>query len=140
MKKNIKYILIGIITIISFTTLILVNFLILPNFQSTLSQTINDERVKKFELKNISVAIDYSGTQENQFFQNLTLTNYETSAYHALLNCCDIKTKTFSSGLFVEEINGVSGWIYWVNDESPPNIPANYFYLMDNDTVNWKHV
>lgn len=141
MNKKIKFGIIGIIAVLSFSTLILFNFLILPNFQSTLSQNLNKDRVNKFEVKNISVFIDYAGPQENQFFQNLNLTNYETSAYHALLNCCNVKVKTYSSGYFVEEINGVgAGWIYWINDNPPPNIPSNYFYLMDNDTVNWKHV
>jgi len=27
-----------------------------------------------------------------------------------------------------------------LNDDPLPNIPSNYFYLMDNDTVKWKHV
>ncbi|MHA2128488.1 MAG: hypothetical protein ACXABO_20135 [Promethearchaeota archaeon] len=140
MIKKIKFILIGTIAVLSFTMLILFNFIILPNFQSNLSQNLDNEREKRFAVKNITIFIDYSGAQENQSFHDLNLTNYETSAYHALLNCCDIKVRSFSWGLFVDEINGVSGWIYWINDDPPPNIPANYFYLIDNDTVNWKNV
>ena len=71
----------------------------------------------------------------------MNLTNYETTVYHALLNCCDIKIKDYSWGIFVEEINGIGvGWIYWINNDAPPTMPSNYFYLMDNDTVNWKYV
>lgn len=140
MKKNIKYIIIGIIAILSFSILLLFNFVILPKLPSNINQN-NNEREKKFEVKNISVFIDYSGVKENEFFQNLNLTNYETTAYHALLNCCDIKIKDYGWGIFVEEINGVGvGWIYWINNDVPPSMPSNYFYLMDNDTVNWKYV
>ncbi len=141
MKKNIKYIIISIIAFSSFTILLLFNFFILPNLQSNSNQIINENKEKKFEVENISVYIDYSGIKENEFFQNLNLTNYETTAYHALLNCCDIKIKDYGWGIFVEEINGVGiGWIYWINNDAPPSMPSNYFYLMDNDTVNWKYV
>lgn len=141
MKKNVKYLLIGIIAISSFTILIVFNFVILPNLQSNLNQTINNNREKKFEVRNISISIDYSGNKENEFFQNLNLTNYETTAYHALLNCCEIKIKDHGWGIYVEEINGVGiGWIYWTNNDPPPMIPSNYFFLVDNDTVNWIYV
>jgi hypothetical protein len=141
MKKKIKYLFIGVIGISSFTILIIFNFVILPNLQSNSNQPINNNREKKFEVRNISVYIDYSGVKENDLFQNLNLTNYETTAYHALLNCCVIKIKDFGWGVYVEEINGVGiGWIYWINNDAPPSMPSNYFYLMDNETVNWKYV
>ena len=101
----------------------------------------NNNRDNKFEVTNISVFIDYSGVQENDFFQNLNLTDYKTTAFDALSNCCIIRTKNFNYGLFVEVINGVGvGWIYWINNDLPPNIPSNYFNLLDNDTVNLKFV
>ena len=141
MKKNIKYLLIGIITISSFTALILFNFYIIPNFQSDLTQIHNDDRDKKLEVINITVSVDYSGIQEKEIFQNINLTNFETTAFHALVNCCVIKYIDFSWGLKVEEINGVGGgWIYWINNDPLPNIPSNYFNLLDNDTVNWEFV
>jgi len=143
MKKKIKYILIGIITISSFSVLLLFNFYVFPDLQSNINQGIIDKnnREKKFEVTNISVFIDYSGVQENDFFQNLTLTDYGTTAFDALSNSCTIRTKNFNYGLLVEEINGVGvGWIYWVNNDPPPNVPSNYFNLLDNDTVNWKFV
>ncbi|MCK4286589.1 MAG: hypothetical protein KAX18_10325 [Candidatus Lokiarchaeota archaeon] len=141
MKKNKKYILIGIITISSFSVLILFNFYIFPDLQSNLNQTNDNNREKNFEVTNISVFIDYSGVQVNEFFQNINLTNYETTAFDALANCCVIKVTDFNWGLFVEEINGVGvGWIYWINNDPPPNLPSDYFNLLDNDTVNWKYV
>lgn len=138
MKK--KYILIGILGISSFTGLLLFNFIILPNFVSNVTQ-INNNRELQFEVVNISVSIDYSGEMANDIFQNLNLTNYKTTAYHALLNCCDIQIKNYPSGIFVKKINGVGeGWIYWINDDPLPNIPSNFLYLLDNDTVYWKYV
>jgi len=142
MKKNIKYIIIGLIAISSFSILLIFNFVILPNLQSNINQNNNNNRVKQFEVKNISVFIDYSGVQDkdNEFFQNLNLTNYETTAFHALLNCCEVKTIDYGWGLYVEEINGIGRWIYWINNDPSPSMASNYFYLLDNDTVNWKHV
>ena len=141
MRKNIKYLIISIIAISSFTVLLLFNFVIIPKLQSNIIQNINNKREKQFEVKNITLFIDYSGVKENEIFENINLTNYKTTAYHVLLNCCDIVATDYGWGIFVEEINGVGvGWIYSVNEDPPPNIPSNYFYLMDNDTVKWTHV
>ncbi len=86
-------------------------------------------------------SVDYSGAQENDLFQNINLTNYKTTAFDALTNCSVIRAADFNWGLLVEEINGVGvGWIYWINNDPPPNIPSDYFNLLDNDTVNWKFV
>jgi hypothetical protein len=141
MKKNIKYLIIGIITVSSFTGLFIFNFMILPNLQSNIYQSNNPSREAKFEVLNITVSIDYSGVQVNELFQNINLTNFETTALDALANCCVIRVANFNGRLLVEEINGVGvGWIYWINNDPPPNIPANYFNLLDNDTINWKFV
>ncbi|MBY8985838.1 MAG: hypothetical protein KGD65_12260, partial [Candidatus Lokiarchaeota archaeon] len=107
---------------------------------SDLAQIQNNDREKKFEVVNITISVDYSGIQENEVFQNINLTNFETTAFHALVNCCVIRY-VVSWGLKVEEINGVGGgWIYWINDDPLPNIPSNLFNLLDNDTVNWEFV
>ncbi|MFX1364413.1 MAG: hypothetical protein ACFFCE_01025 [Promethearchaeota archaeon] len=141
MKKNIRYLIISIVAVSSFTILLVFNFLILPNIQSNNNQINDDNSEKQYEVRNISVYIDYSGVKENEIFQNINLTNYKTTAYHAILNCCDIKFKDFGWGIFVEKINGVGvGWIYWINDDAPPSMPCNYYYLVDNDIVNWKYV
>ncbi|MFW9880670.1 MAG: hypothetical protein ACFFG0_46985 [Candidatus Thorarchaeota archaeon] len=139
MKKSIKYLLIGIIGISSFATLLLFNFVILPHLIS--NQSINNNREKLYTVTNISVYIDYSGVRENELFQNTTLNNYETTAYHSLLNCCEIKIRYYGSLIYVEEINGVGiGWIYWINNDPLPGIASNHFYLIDNETVNWKYI
>lgn len=140
MKKTKKYILIGILGISSFTGLLLFNFIILPNLVSKGNQ-INYNRELQFEVVNISLSIDYSGEMTNDLFQNINLTNYKTTAYHVLLNCCDIQIRNDPMGIYVKKINGVGeGWIYWINDDPLPNIPSNFFYLLDNDTVYWKYV
>ncbi len=141
MRKNIKYIIISVIAVSSFTVLLLFNFVIIPKLQSNIIQGIDNNREKQFEVKNITLFIDYSGVKENEIFENINLTNYKTTAYHALLNCCDLVVIDYGWGIYVKEINGVGvGWIYSVNEDPPPNIPSNYFYLMDNDTVEWTHV
>lgn len=137
MKKSIKYLFIGIIGISSFTILLLFNFVFLPN----LNQSIYNYRENQYSVTNISVYIDYSGIKENELFKNMTLSNYETTAFHALSNCCEIKIKYSGSDVYVQEINEVGiGWIYWINNDPLPGIASNHLYLIDNETVNWKYV
>ena len=141
MKKKIKYIIIALVGVSSFTSLLLFNFLILPNLNPNSNLINNNNREKQFNVQNITVYLDYSGVKDNEIFLNLNLSNYETTAYHALLNCCNITIKEYGWGRFVQYINGVGvGWIYWINNDPPPTMPADYSYLMDNDTVSWKYV
>ena len=141
MRKKNKPIIISITAISSFVVLLLFSYVIIPKLQTDIIQDINNEREKQFVVNNITVIIDYSGIKENEIFENISLTNYKTTAYHALVNCCDVVEIDYGWGIYIKEINGVGvGWIYSINEDPPPNIPSNYFYLMDNDTVNWKHV
>ena len=43
--------------------------------------------------------------------------------------------------IYVAEIDGVSGWMYWVNypDDSMPMVGANAYELADGDAVVWYH-
>jgi len=141
MKKKNRFILITFIAIFSFSFLLIYSFIIVPQLQSSINQIIGNEREKQFEVTNVTVIIDYSGVKDNELFENVNLINYKTTAYYALANCCAVSVQDFGWGLYVNEINGVGpGWIYSINDDPLPNIPSNYFYLMDNDTVKWKHV
>ena len=141
MVKKTKFIVIGLIGIICFGFLFIFSFLIMPNIQSSISQNYENDSEKQFKVTNITVIIDYSGVKNNEIFKNINLTNNKTTVYHALVNCCDIVVHDYGWGIYVKEINGVGvGWIYIVNDDPPPNIPSNYFFLKDNDTVKWKHV
>ena len=140
MKKKKRFILISFIAIFSFSFLLIFSFVIGPQIQSSINQVIGNEREKQFEVINITVIIDYSGAKNNDLFENINLTNYKTTAYHALINCCSVVVRDYSSGIYVEKINGVGiGWMYTVNEEYP-NIPSNYYYLMGNDTVKWIYV
>ncbi len=141
MKKTHRFILIGFIAIFSFSFLLIYSFIIGPQLQSSINQIIGNEREKQVEVTNVTVIIDYSGVKDNELFVNINLTDNKTTAYYALANCCDISVQDFGWGLYVNEINGVGpGWIYSINDDPLPMIPSNYFNLMDNDTVKWKHV
>lgn len=140
MKKKSRLILISSIAIFSFSFLLIFSFVIGPQMQSSINQVIGNENEKQFEVTNVTVVIDYSGVKDNELFENINLTNYKTTAYHALINCCSVVVKDYGSGIYVEKINGVGvGWMYTVNDEYP-KIPSDAFYLIGNDTVKWIYV
>jgi len=63
--------------------------------------------VKQYCVENITLIIDYSGVKTNEKFENINLTNYETTAYHLLLNCCEIVIIDYDWGVYIKEINGV---------------------------------
>ncbi|MFW9936910.1 MAG: hypothetical protein ACFFD5_04635 [Candidatus Thorarchaeota archaeon] len=141
MENKKKFIIIGFIGFSAFFLLILFNFIVLQNYQPNLNQTNENRNEKLYMVENITVLIDYSGIKDNERYENINLINYETTAYHALLNCCDVKIQDYGWGLFVIEINNVGpGWVYNVNNDPPPSIPVNFFYLLNNDTIKWKHV
>jgi len=95
---------------------------------------------KQYSVDNITLFIDYSGVKTNEKFENISLTNYQTTVYHLLLNCCEIIIQNFGSDIYIKEINSVASWIYTVNNSIPPRMASNHFNLLDNDTVKWKHV
>lgn len=136
-----KYIIVALIGFTSFFLLILFNFIILQNYQPNDNHNNGNRNLKQLSVENITLIIDYSEIKSNEKFENINLTNYETTVYHALLNCCDVIIQDYGWGLFVVEINNVGpGWVYSVNNDPPPSIPVNLFYLLDNDIIKWKHV
>ena len=141
MEKRIKYILLVLIGISCFSLLFLFNTILLQNPESPINQKNGERDVKQYSVENITLIIDYSGIKTNEKFENINLTNYETTAYHLLLNCCEIVIIDYDWGVYINEINGVGvGWIYTINNDVPPSMPSNYFNLLDNDTVKWTHV
>ncbi len=139
-KKN-KFISIGLIGILCFTLFFAFSFILFPLSQTSINKNNEDGRVKQLDVSNITIIINYSGVKDNEIFRNISLDNYETSVYHAILNCCEVSVQDYGWGIFVKEINGVGvGWTYTVNNEPPPNIPSDYFYLRDNDTIRWVFV
>ena len=139
-RKN-KFISIGIISIVCFTSFFVISFAFFPNLQASIYSNSNDGRTIQQEVSNVTIIIDYSGVNDNEIFLNITLTNYNTTVYHAILKFCEVKVQDYGWAIYVKEINGVgTGWTYSVNDEPLPNIPVDYFYLMDNDTVKWTYI
>jgi len=140
MEKRNKYILLVFLGVSCFSLLFIFNSLLLNNPQSPIIQNEEERAVKQYSVDNITLIIDYSGVQTNEKFENVSLTNYQTTVYHLLLNCCEIIIKNYGLQIYIKEINSVTSWIYTVNNEPPSNIAANYYNLLNNDTVKWKHV
>ena len=141
MEKKIKYILLVFIGISCFSLLFLFNNILHQNPVFPINQNNGERDVKQQCVENITLIIDYSGVKTNEKFENINLTNYETTAYHLLLNCCEIVITVYNLRVYIKEINGVGvGWIYTINNNVPPSMPSNYFNLLDNDTVEWTHV
>ncbi len=140
MEKRNKYILLVFLGVSCFSLLFIFNSLLLNNPQSPIIQNEEERAVKQYSVDNITLIIDYSGIQTNEKFENVSLTNYQTTVYHLLLNCCEITIQNYGLLIYVTEINSVINWMYTVNNGIPPSMASNYFYLLDNDTVKWKHV
>ncbi len=140
MEKRNKYILLAFLGVSCFSLLFIFNSLLLNNPQTPIIQNEEERAVKQYSVDNITLIIDYSGVQTNEKFENVSLTNYQTTVYHLLLNCCEITIQNYGLLIYVTEINSVTNWIYTVNNEPLSNIAANYYNLLDNDTVKWKHV
>ena len=140
MEKRIKYIFLVLIGISCFSLLFIFNTIQLQNPEPPINQDNGERDVKQYSVDNITLIIDYSGVKTNEKFENVSLTNYQTTAYHVLLNCCEITIENYGLRIYVKEINSVTNWIYTINNGVPPSMPCNYFNLLDNDTVKWTHV
>ncbi len=141
MQKTNKYILLFIVGFSCFSLLFIFNFFLLLDPQSPFVQNEEERAVKQYNVANITLFIDYSGEKTNEQFENITLTDYQTTVYHLLVNCCETSIQNFGGFIYVNEINGVGpGWIYTVNNEAPPSMPSDYFNLLNNDNVTWTHV
>ena len=141
MEKRNKYILLAFLGVSCFSLLFFYNSLLLQNPQSPIIQNEEERAVKQYSVDNITLIIDYSGVKTNEKFENVSLTNYQTTVYHLLLNCCEISSQNYGAYIYINGINGVgTGWIYTVNEGIPPMLAVNYYNLLDNDTVKWKYV
>ena len=141
MDKKKKNLLLTLVGVSCFSLLLYVNFTINQIPQSPLDQKEGERAVKLQSVENITLYIDYSGVQTNEKFENIYLTNYQTTVYDLLLNCCNVGIQNYGGYIYVNSINGVgTGWTYIVNNGAPPNIPANYYNLIDNDTIKWTYI
>ena len=141
MEKRNKYILLALVGISCFSLLFFFNSILLHNPQSPIIPNEGEREVKQYSVDNITLIIDYSGVKTNEKFENVSLTNYQTTVYHLLLNCCEITIQKYGVYIYVDGINGVgTGWIYTVNDGVHPMLPVNYYNLLYNDIVKWKYI
>ncbi|MFW9969654.1 MAG: DUF4430 domain-containing protein [Candidatus Odinarchaeota archaeon] len=126
MDKRLKFFIIAIIGISSFIILLIANFSLYSNPNTSSKESVN----------NISLIVDYNnGTIKNH--ENFTLNNWKITAFDALDKWCDIKTIDYVWGVFVSDIDGVSGnWIYMVNNNTP-YVSAQNYQLNDGDEVKW---
>ncbi|MFX0135542.1 MAG: DUF4430 domain-containing protein [Candidatus Hodarchaeota archaeon] len=126
MNKKLKFFIIAIIGISSFSLLFLINFNLISNPTKPSKETVN----------NITLIVDYkNGTIK--VHENFTLDNWKTTAFDALDKWCDINYVDYGWGIFVSEIDGIKGgWIYLVNNYTP-NVGAPDYPLNDGDEVKW---
>jgi hypothetical protein len=126
MNKKLKFFIIAIVGITSFSLLFIINFNLIYKPTEPPKEVVN----------NITLIVDYkNGTIKVQ--ENFTLDNWKTTAFDALDKWCDINYVDYGWGIFVAEIDGIrGGWIYLVNDYAP-NMGAPDYLLNNGDEVKW---
>ncbi|MFX1320273.1 MAG: DUF4430 domain-containing protein [Promethearchaeota archaeon] len=126
-KEFNKYILVAIIAIASFTSFFV--------FSSSIE--VGEVNKPQREVEDITLIVDY-GNGTIKVIENFDLTDYNTTAFDALITWCKVKYHDYGEmGILVEEVDGVKGnWRYTVNDEFP-GVSCNKYNLKDGDTVKW---
>lgn len=130
MRKKVKLITIAIVAVSAFVSLIIVNFILYEK----------PETLETLEgVEDISLFVDYNnGTIKTR--TNFTLDNGKTTALDALEKWCIIRYVVYPNGIFVTEIDGVSGsWIYTINNFFA-GVGAAAYPLESGDIVTWKHI
>lgn len=146
MEKIHKYLLLIIIGTTCFTGLILFNFYIVPEWQSSLNESSNDDNDAymglddpKTQIVNITLIVDFDGVKPTKKVEDFNLTNGETTAFHAVDKWCDVEY--WEDKTYITYIDGVGeGWTYYVNEPPLPSKPAIEFNLDNGDTVYWNYV
>lgn len=146
MEKIHKYLLLIIIGTTCFTGLILFNFYIVPEWQSSLNESSNDDNDAymglddpKTQVVNITLIVDFDGVKPTKKVEDFNLTNGETTAFHAVDKWCDVEY--WEDKTYITYIDGVGeGWTYYVNEPPLPSKPAIEFNLDNGDTVYWNYV
>ena len=80
MDKKLKFFIIAIVGISSFSMLMLINFILIYNPTEATNESVN----------NINLIVDYKNGNIKSH-ENFTLDNWETTAFNALDKWCDIK-------------------------------------------------
>jgi len=129
-KKFNKYILIAILATASFASF----------FVFTSSIEVGEVNEPLRTVQDITLIVDYgNGTVKTR--ENFELTNYNTTAFDALIKWCEIEYTDYGDmGLIVESIDGIGGiganWRYSINDEFP-GVSAYKYNLKNGDIVKW---
>ncbi len=126
-RKFNKYFLIGIIAAASFASF----------FVFTNSIEVADVNKPLREVHDLTLIVDY-GNGTVKTIENLELSDYNTTAFDALINGCQIEYKDYDEmGILVEEIDGVKGnWRYSINNDFP-GVSSDKYNLKNGDTVKW---
>ncbi|MBY8990522.1 MAG: DUF4430 domain-containing protein [Candidatus Lokiarchaeota archaeon] len=126
-RKFNKYALIAILATASFASF----------FVFTTSIEIADVNKPLREVHNLTLIVDY-GNGTVKTIENFELTDYNTTAFDALINGCQIEYKDYGEmGILVEEIDGVKGnWRYSVNSDFP-GVSSDKYNLKNGDIVKW---
>ena len=126
MKFN-KYIIVLILATASFASFFV--------FTSSIEVGEVNEPLK--QVQDITLIVDYgNGTVDT--WENIELTDYNTTAFDALTKWCKVEITDYGDmGIIVESVNDRSGnWRYSINDEFP-GVSANKYNLRNGDIVKW---
>ncbi|MFX0080294.1 MAG: DUF4430 domain-containing protein [Candidatus Hodarchaeota archaeon] len=126
-KKFNKYIIIAILASASFASFFV--------FTSSIEVAEVNEPLR--EVQNITLIVDY-GNGTIKTLENFELTDYNTTAFDALINWCEVEYKDYGEmGILVEEIDGIRGnWRYSINGDYP-GVSSNKYNLKNGDSVEW---
>ncbi len=126
-KKFNKYIFISVLAIASFTSF----------FLFTASIEVGEVNTPLREVIDITLIVNY-GNGTIVTWANFTLSDYNTTAFDALSEWCEVEITDYGErGIIVESINDLrKNWLYSVNDESP-GVSAKKYNLRDGDIVEW---
>ena len=131
MNRKLKFIIIGIIGTIAFSSII---FFSLGVIRFDLG---DNQKPNLTEAYNIDLIVDYkNGTIKER--HDFTLDNEKTTAFHALEKWCKVGYVDFGiMGILITSIDGLTGdWLYSVNG-TQPGVSAIKIYLRNNATVKW---
>ena len=147
MEKIHKYLLLVIIGTTCFTGLILFNFYVVPEWQSSINQSSNDDDDDAYMglddplsgVHNITLIVDYDGELPKLTKRDFNLTDGKTTAFDAVDKWCEVEH--WEDKTYITYIDGVGvGWTYYVNEPPLPSKPAIEFNLDNGDTVYWIYV
>jgi hypothetical protein len=126
-RKLNKYFLIGIIAAASFASFFV--------FSSSLE--VGEVNKTQKIATDLTLVVDYgNGTIKTQ--DNFELTNYNTTAFDALVKWCEVEYIEYGElGILVDNIDGIQGnWRYSINGDFA-GVSSNKYNLKNGDTIKW---